>query len=329
MSQKPDSLSRVWVAGAPAHDRYPKHIAPDPYAPSCGWNECKNRLDDNLSKIDDIQSRLRSNLQTVTLLNQQLSSMSEENKRNKKLLEKEQKRRSHLEQLLGLRVNQSPVPLHSPSSLRPGTRPDPDEQFSVPGLGAVLRGGLAHAVLLAVRLDSALYVPEELQQLCEDMMWRLWNGVEVMERCGGYGTVSSLRNGVEVTEWCRGYGMVLRLWNNVEIIKWYDMEWCGGYGMMLRLWNGVEDMEWCGGYGIVLRLWNGVEDMEQCGLEELECPTQSPDSDSTPLNTSGMNWNWSLLNIPTSESDLTDALVEQSQIHTATIQHLVENLPEH
>ncbi|KAK3541577.1 hypothetical protein QTP86_032709, partial [Hemibagrus guttatus] len=115
------------------------------------WKECKNRLDDNLSKIDDIQSRLRSNLQTVTLLNQQkgrstsprlinnpelefilkLSSMSEENKRNKKLLEKEQKRRSHLEQLLGLRVNQSPVPLHSPSSLRPGTRPDPDEQFSV------------------------------------------------------------------------------------------------------------------------------------------------------------------------------------------------------
>ncbi|KAK3558649.1 hypothetical protein QTP86_022967 [Hemibagrus guttatus] len=37
MSQKSDSLSRVWVAGAPAHDRYPKHIAPDPYAPSCGW----------------------------------------------------------------------------------------------------------------------------------------------------------------------------------------------------------------------------------------------------------------------------------------------------
>ncbi|KAK3534060.1 hypothetical protein QTP86_001191 [Hemibagrus guttatus] len=34
---KPDSLSRVWVAGAPTHDRYPKHIAPDPYAPSCGW----------------------------------------------------------------------------------------------------------------------------------------------------------------------------------------------------------------------------------------------------------------------------------------------------
>ncbi|KAK3517069.1 hypothetical protein QTP86_004180, partial [Hemibagrus guttatus] len=29
--------SWVWVAGAPAHDRYPKHIAPDPYAPSCGW----------------------------------------------------------------------------------------------------------------------------------------------------------------------------------------------------------------------------------------------------------------------------------------------------
>ncbi|KAK3553961.1 hypothetical protein QTP70_017454, partial [Hemibagrus guttatus] len=31
------TMERVWVAGAPAHDRYPKHIAPDPYAPSCGW----------------------------------------------------------------------------------------------------------------------------------------------------------------------------------------------------------------------------------------------------------------------------------------------------
>ncbi|KAK3541028.1 hypothetical protein QTP86_012364 [Hemibagrus guttatus] len=37
MSQKPDSLSRVWVIGAPAHDCYPKHTAPNPYAPSCGW----------------------------------------------------------------------------------------------------------------------------------------------------------------------------------------------------------------------------------------------------------------------------------------------------
>ncbi|KAK3572521.1 hypothetical protein QTP86_034309 [Hemibagrus guttatus] len=37
MSQKPDSLSRVWVVGAPAHDCYPKYMAPDPYAPSCGW----------------------------------------------------------------------------------------------------------------------------------------------------------------------------------------------------------------------------------------------------------------------------------------------------
>ncbi|KAK3565172.1 hypothetical protein QTP86_000478 [Hemibagrus guttatus] len=37
MFQKPDSLSRVWVIGAPAHDCYPKHTAPDPYAPSCGW----------------------------------------------------------------------------------------------------------------------------------------------------------------------------------------------------------------------------------------------------------------------------------------------------
>ncbi|XP_058232560.1 plectin-like isoform X2 [Hemibagrus wyckioides] len=81
--------------------------------------ECKNRMDDNLSEIDDIRSRLWSNLQTVTLLNQQLSSMSEENKRNKKLLENEQKRRSHLEQLLGLRINQSSVPLLSLPSLHP------------------------------------------------------------------------------------------------------------------------------------------------------------------------------------------------------------------
>ncbi|KAK3552059.1 hypothetical protein QTP70_031765 [Hemibagrus guttatus] len=37
MSQKQDSSSKVWVVGAPAHDCYPKHTAPDPYAPSCGW----------------------------------------------------------------------------------------------------------------------------------------------------------------------------------------------------------------------------------------------------------------------------------------------------
>ncbi|KAK3548150.1 hypothetical protein QTP70_004837 [Hemibagrus guttatus] len=37
MSQKPDFSSRIWVVGAPAHDCYPKHTAPDPYAPSCGW----------------------------------------------------------------------------------------------------------------------------------------------------------------------------------------------------------------------------------------------------------------------------------------------------
>ncbi|KAK3574325.1 hypothetical protein QTP86_005092 [Hemibagrus guttatus] len=50
---------------------------------------------------------------------------------------------------------------------------------------------------------------------------------------------------------------------------------------------------WCGGEG-----WSEV----------LECPAQSSDSDSTPLNTFRMNWNWSLLNIPTPESDLTNAL---------------------
>ncbi|KAK3517857.1 hypothetical protein QTP70_021002 [Hemibagrus guttatus] len=32
-----DQCEKFWVAGAPAHNRYLKHIAPDPYAPSCGW----------------------------------------------------------------------------------------------------------------------------------------------------------------------------------------------------------------------------------------------------------------------------------------------------
>ncbi|KAK3540206.1 hypothetical protein QTP70_028399 [Hemibagrus guttatus] len=40
-----DSLARVWVVGAPAHDCYPKHTAPDPYAPSCGcWAYGKETL---------------------------------------------------------------------------------------------------------------------------------------------------------------------------------------------------------------------------------------------------------------------------------------------
>ncbi|KAK3571512.1 hypothetical protein QTP86_012861 [Hemibagrus guttatus] len=30
-------LVEVWVIEAPAHDCYPKHTAPDPYAPSCRW----------------------------------------------------------------------------------------------------------------------------------------------------------------------------------------------------------------------------------------------------------------------------------------------------
>ncbi|MCJ8745865.1 hypothetical protein PDJAM_G00135330 [Pangasius djambal] len=81
--------------------------------------ERENQLANNLSKIDDIQSRLRSNMQSVKLLNQQLSSMSEENKKNRRLLEKERKRRSHLELLLGWRVDQSLVPLLPPPSLEP------------------------------------------------------------------------------------------------------------------------------------------------------------------------------------------------------------------
>ncbi|XP_017309146.2 trichohyalin isoform X2 [Ictalurus punctatus] len=102
--------------------------------------ERENRLADNLSKIADFQSRLRSNVQAVELLNQQLSSMSEENKKNRKLLEKERKRRSHLELLLGLRVDQSSVPLLSPPSLEPSDL-ELDQRESVPErFSAQLRG---------------------------------------------------------------------------------------------------------------------------------------------------------------------------------------------
>ncbi|XP_046690136.1 plectin-like isoform X1 [Silurus meridionalis] len=80
-------------------------------------NAHKKQLADNLSKIDNIQSRLRSNVQSVEMLNQQLSRMSEENKKNRKLLEKERKMRSHLELLLGFRVTQSSGRLTSPPSL--------------------------------------------------------------------------------------------------------------------------------------------------------------------------------------------------------------------
>ncbi|KAM9436229.1 uncharacterized protein Hap1MRO34_000732 isoform 2-T2 [Clarias gariepinus] len=77
------------------------------------------QLADSLSRIDDIQSRLRSNMRSVELLNQQLSSMSEQNKRIRKLLENERKRCSHLELLLGFRVDQSSAALCSPPSLEP------------------------------------------------------------------------------------------------------------------------------------------------------------------------------------------------------------------
>ncbi|XP_060755736.1 227 kDa spindle- and centromere-associated protein-like isoform X2 [Neoarius graeffei] len=82
-------------------------------------NAHKKQLVNNLSRIDDIQSRLRSNMLSVKLLNQQLSSVIEEDKKNRKLLEHERKRRAHLELLLGLRVNRSMVPLLSVPALEP------------------------------------------------------------------------------------------------------------------------------------------------------------------------------------------------------------------
>lgn len=89
--------------------------------------------------------RVRSGLLAWQIVNRmcvcvQLSSMSEENKKNRKLLEKERKKRSHLELLLGLRVDQSSVPLLSPPSLEPSDL-ELDQSESVPErFSAQLRG---------------------------------------------------------------------------------------------------------------------------------------------------------------------------------------------
>lgn len=39
-------------------------------------------------------------------------------------------------------------------------------------------------------------------------------------------------------------------------------------------------------------------------------------------------WNWSLLDVPTSVPDLTNALVGSTEIPTAALQHLIESLLE-
>ncbi|XP_071341553.1 early endosome antigen 1-like isoform X2 [Trachinotus anak] len=54
----------------------------------------------NLSKIEEMQTRLRSNLEAIGMLNQQLNALSGENKRLRRQLEQERSRRRQVEQLL-------------------------------------------------------------------------------------------------------------------------------------------------------------------------------------------------------------------------------------
>ncbi|KAK9527878.1 hypothetical protein VZT92_014401 [Zoarces viviparus] len=54
----------------------------------------------NLSKIEDMQTRLRSNLEAIRILNQQLNSLSRENKRLRRQLEEERSMRRQVERLL-------------------------------------------------------------------------------------------------------------------------------------------------------------------------------------------------------------------------------------
>ncbi|XP_023272779.1 myosin-10-like [Seriola lalandi dorsalis] len=54
----------------------------------------------NLSKIEEMQTRLRSNLEAIGMLNQQLNALSGENKRLRRQLEQERSMRRQVEQLL-------------------------------------------------------------------------------------------------------------------------------------------------------------------------------------------------------------------------------------
>ncbi|TDG97162.1 hypothetical protein EPR50_G00223230 [Perca flavescens] len=83
----------------------------------------------NLSKIEDMQTRLRSNLEAIGMLNQQLNWLSRENKRLRRQLEEERSMRRQVERLLPpppptssihLSVRARPPPLSTslPSSLR-------------------------------------------------------------------------------------------------------------------------------------------------------------------------------------------------------------------
>ncbi|XP_031706146.1 trichohyalin-like [Anarrhichthys ocellatus] len=78
----------------------------------------------NLSKIEDMQTRLRSNLEAIRMLNQQLNSLSRENKRLRRQLDEERSMRRQVEQLIPLppTFQQSSI-VHLP--LSPSARPAP------------------------------------------------------------------------------------------------------------------------------------------------------------------------------------------------------------
>ncbi|XP_032360070.1 trichohyalin [Etheostoma spectabile] len=86
----------------------------------------------NLSKIEDMQTRLRSNLEAIGMLNQQLNWLSRGNKRLRRQLEEESSMRRQVERLLpppspppptssihlSVRARPPPLPTSLPSSLR-------------------------------------------------------------------------------------------------------------------------------------------------------------------------------------------------------------------
>ncbi|XP_068438028.1 trichohyalin-like isoform X2 [Clinocottus analis] len=87
----------------------------------------------NISKIQDMQTRLRSNLEAIRMLNQQLNSLIRENKRLRVQLEEERSMRRQVERLLPPPPHPPPPPppptfqqssiVHRP--LSPSARPDP------------------------------------------------------------------------------------------------------------------------------------------------------------------------------------------------------------
>ncbi|XP_056290267.1 myosin-9-like isoform X3 [Pseudoliparis swirei] len=86
--------------------------------------EQQSRVALNLSRIEDMQTRLRSNLEAIRMLNQQLNALSGENKRLRGQLEEERSMRRQVERLL------PPPPTFQQSSIvhlpfSPSARPSP------------------------------------------------------------------------------------------------------------------------------------------------------------------------------------------------------------